>query len=281
MNCVDVDGERLLIEWQMDISSNQSHYQQIETLINEADKHEKTTIVYGGLYLNEEMVSGLMKSLALSSEKNIRLVFLKINFDLLPKLIEINKMDEINRIKELDRLKEIEKIFIDKKEISICNSNSTVSAGLEDNNIIYSYEEKLLVSLIQRLRIDSWDTSTNVHQFKKVNDKGFTLGAGFEDITFRIFCNRKRTVGIKLVFGSKKTKELFYNLLKTKKEILDTEFNYILKWDERYQTIVSDYPISWFYCDREMMVNRLCREIKMYLIGFNNHLKEAIEERTH
>jgi hypothetical protein len=276
MNCIDVDGGRVLIEWQMDVSSNQTHYEQIQTLIEVANKNEKTTIVYGGLELKEEIISELMRNLVLCPEKNIQLVFLRINYDLLSILIDINNMDEINRIKELDRLKEIDKIFVDKKGISICNSKNTVSAEIEDNNI--SYEEKLIISLIKRLRVDSWDISTNVHQYKKING-GFTLGAGFDDITFRVFCSRKRTVGIKLVLGSKKTKELFYTLLK-KKDILDSEFNYILKWDELHHTISSYYPISCFYRDTQMMVNRLCREIRLYLIVFYGYLKEAIEEHT-
>ena len=186
-------------------------------------------------------------------------------------------MEEINRIKELDRLKEIEKVFVDKKGISVYNNN-TVPKEIDDNKIIYSYEETLLIDIIKRLRIDSWDISTNVHQFKRLDrGKNFTLGSNYDDITFRVFCNRKATVGVALIFSSIKTKKIFYKLLE-KKSMLDSEFNFILKYDERYQKIISYYPISWFYCNRQIMVNRLCREIRMYLTGFHEHLKQAIKE---
>jgi len=281
MSCIDIVGNRLLIEWQMDLINNKTHFEQIRTLIYDANENENTTIVYGGLELNEDFVLELMRTVALSSKKNIGIVFLKINSGLLPILIEINKLDEVNRIKELHRLKVIEKMFVDKKGIRVYNSNKTISAEIEDKSIVncYTYEQTLLVSLIQRLRVDSWDISTNVHQFKRVdNGKNFILGSNFQDISFLVFCNRKATVGISLIFSGIKTKKIFYNLLKNKKAILDSEFNFILKWDERFQKISSYYPIAWFYCDREMMINRLCREIKAYLIGFDKHIKMAMEE---
>jgi len=281
MSCIDIVGNRLLIEWQMDLISNKTHFEQIQTLIDEANENEKTMIVYGGLELKEDIIAELMRNVSSSFKKTIEIVFLKINSDLLPILIEINKLDEVKRIKELNRLKAIEKIFVDKKGISVYNSNKTVSAEIEDNRIIdcYTYEQTLLVSLIQRLRIDSWDISTNVHQFKRVdNGKNFILGSNFQDISFLVFCNRKATVGISLIFSGIKTKKIFEKLLETKKEILNSQFNFILKWDERYQKISSYYPISWFYFDREMSVNRLCRDIKMYLRGFDKHIKQAMEE---
>lgn len=275
MNCIDSSGNKLLIELQMDLISNKVHLEQIQTLIDEVNENEKTMIVYGGLELKEEMISELMLNLVLCSEKNIQLVFLKVNIKLLPILIDINNMEEVNRIKELDRLKIIEKVFVDKKGMSVYNSYKKVSAKIEN---CYSYEQELLISLIERLRLDCWDISTNVYQFKRVdNGKNFTLGSNFDDITFRVFCNRKATVGVALIFSSIKSKKIFYKLLQ-KKTMLDNQFNFILKFDEHYQKILSYYPISWFYCDREMMVNRLCREIRSYLIGFNNHIKQAIED---
>jgi len=278
MNCLDINGGRILIEWQMDLSSNKIHYEQIQTLIDDVNENEKTMIVYGGLELKEDIILELMKNVALRSKKTIELIFLKINSDLLPILIEINNMDEMNRIKELDRLKTIERVFVDKKGISVYNCYKTVSAEIEN---CYTYEQKLLISLIERLRLDCWDISTNIHQFKRVdNGKNFTLGSNYDDITFRVFCNRKKTVGVALIFSSIKSKKIFYELLDKKRAILDSQFNYILKWDERYQKILSYYPISWFHVEREMMVNRLCREIRSYLIGFNNHIKQAIEDCT-
>ena len=278
MNCINVDGGRLLVEWQMDFVSNKIHYEQIQTLIEVANKYEKTTIVYGSLELKGELICELLKKESSLLDKNIEIVFLKVNCDLLPILSQINSMNEINQIKGLDRLKTIKNVFVDKKGISIYNSNNTVSAEVNDR-VKYCYQKELLVSIIKRLRIDSWDISTNVYQFKRLDGgKNFTLGSNFDDITFRVFCSRKATVGVSLVFSSIKTKKLFYNLLE-KKAILDSQFNFILKWDERYQKIESWYPISWFY-DREMMINRICREIKMYLTDFNDYIKQAIEECT-
>ena len=141
MNCIDSSGNKLLIELQMDLISNKVHLEQIQTLIDEVNENEKTMIVYGGLELKEEMISELMLNLVLCSEKNIQLVFLKVNIKLLPILIDINNMEEVNRIKELDRLKIIEKVFVDKKGMSVYNSYKKVSAKIEN---CYSYEQELL-----------------------------------------------------------------------------------------------------------------------------------------
>ena len=277
---VDMNGsingskERLLIELQTDDNSYKVHFQQIKELIDSANMGERTNIVYGSLSASETMIKELMKTVVSYAEKNIRLILLKINHDLIPLLQEINMIDKTKQIKELDRLKDFEKIFVDKKYIEICNSISTDLISDEQENM--SYEEELLLSILKRLRIDSKEISVNIHRYKKLTGNNFGIGGGFQGITYKILINRNKIVGVELTFENE-GKELYYSILKNRQAI-DDEFNYILKWDKKFQKIGSYYPLSWFYTERESMVNRFSREIKMFLVGFTKHLKKAVEE---
>ncbi len=276
---VDMNGaingnkERLLIEWQTD-SSFGIHFKQVQELIAVANEDEKTVIVYGCLGAKEDIITELMQTVVSYAEKNIRLVFLKINSAVIPILKEINVIDKTLQIKELERLKDIDKIFVDKKSIEICNNVSTNLISDEQENM--SYEEELLLSILKRLRIDSKEISVNIHRYKKLTGKNFGIGGGFQGITYKILINRNKILGVELTFENE-GKELYYSILKNRQAI-DDEFNYILKWDKKFQKIGSYYPLSWFYTEREAMVNRFSREIKMFLLFFNEHLKKAIEE---
>ncbi|MBV7276441.1 hypothetical protein I6U48_26530 [Clostridium sp. PL3] len=273
MNCIGKNGERILIEWQMDFRSYRDHIRQIQDLICLCEKQEKTIIVYGMLDFKEELMSELMQSVVFYSEKNISLVFLKIKKDTLDLLIEINKLDELNRLKELQRLNTVQNIFLDKKSIKISNNSVAVRVVKDDD--IYTWEEKLLIKIAKRLREDCSDVSTNVYQYKDVKNCNFIIGSGFQDIIFKVAYDRRKRVLIELCFYGKK-KEIFYKL-SDKKDVLQNEFNYILKFDDRYAKIGTYYPISWFYSERELMIKRFCRDVKFYLVGFNNHLKHAVE----
>jgi hypothetical protein len=276
---VDVNGaingnkERLLIEWQTDNSFG-VHFQQVQELLSISNAHEKTTIVYGCLGAKDNMITELMQTVVFYSEKNIRLVLLTINQDIMPILQEINVIDKTLQIKELERLKTIDRIFVDKKSIEISNNVSTNLIKEEQENM--SYEEELLLSILKRLRIDSKEISVNIHRYKKLTGNNFGIGGGFQGITYKILINRNKIVGVELTFENE-GKKLYYSILKNRQAI-DDEFNYILKWDKKFQKIGSYYPLSWFYTEREAMVNRFSRDVKAFIIGFDNHLKNAIEE---
>jgi hypothetical protein len=274
MNCIGKNGERILIEWQMDFGSNKEHMRQIQDLICLAEKDEKTIIVYGMLDYKDDIILELMQDVVFYSEKNIELVFLKIKKEALEILIDINSLDEPDRLKELQRLNNIQDILFDKKSIKISNNSAIVKAVADDN--IYRWEENLLIKIAKRLREDCFDVSTNVYQYKDVKNCNFVMGAGIEDINFKIACDRKKRVFIELCFYGNK-KEIFYKLL-DKMDTLQDEFNFILKFDDKFAKIGTYYPISTFYMDKDLMIKRFCRDVKSYLLGFNKHLKQAVEE---
>ena len=276
---VDMNGlingykERLLIEWQTDNSFG-IHFQQVQELITIANDNEKTTIVYGYLGAKDDMITELMQTVVFYAEKNIRLILLTINQDIMPILQEINVIDKTMQIKELEQLKDIDKIFIDKKSIEICNNVLTNLIKEEQENM--SYEEELLLSILKRLRIDSKEISVNIHRYKKLTGKNFGIGGNYGGITYKVLINKKKIVGAELAFDNE-GKEIYYKLLSSKETIND-EFNYTLKWHTKFEKVGVYYPISFFYTDREMMINRLCRDTRRLIIGFNKHIKQIVEE---
>lgn len=274
MNCIGKNGKRILIEWQLDLGSNKEHMRQIKELICLAENDEKTIIVYGMLDYKDGIIIELMQDVVFYSEKNIELVFLKIKKEALEILININCLNEQDRLKELQSLNEVQDILFDKRSIKISNNSVMVKAIADDN--IYRWEEHLLIKIAKRLREDCFDVSTNVYQYKDVKNCNFIMGAGMEDINFKIACDKKKRVFIELCFYGNK-KEIFYKLL-DKIDILQDEFNFILKFDNKFAKIGTYYPISWFYTDKQLKINRFCRDVKSYLLGFNTHIKQAVEE---
>lgn len=275
MNCITKKGERLLIEWQMDYTSYKNHILQIKELIAVVNDNEKNIILYGMLDFKEELITELMQNVVLFSKKDIRLIFIKINSDVLEQLVEINNMDEPYRLSELVKLDTVGNMFLDKKEINVYN-NSLITHAVEDVEDNYSYKEKLLIDIVQRLREDCREISPNVYQYKAVSKNNFGIGAGYEDIGYRVCCDRKGRVSVELCFNAKQ-KQTFYKLLAIN-DILEDEFNFILKFDEHYQKIGTYYPIAWFYTDKELMIKRFCRDVKIYLTGFYKYLKQVIEQ---
>jgi hypothetical protein len=276
---VDMNGsingnrERLLIEWQTD-NSYPVHFRQVQELIAISNADEKTNIVYGCFGAKDDMITELMQTVVFYAEKNIKLIFLKINSTVIPILQEINVINKTLQIKELERLKDIDRIFVDKKSIEICNSISTDIISDEQENM--SYEEELLLSILKRLRIDSKEISVNIHRYKKLTGKNFGIGGNYGGITYKVLINKKKMVGAELTFDSE-GKEIYYKLLSSKESIND-EFNYTLKWHTKFEKVGVYYPISFFYTDREMMINRLCRDTRRLIISFNNYIKEIVEE---
>jgi|GEM_PF-5892148 len=276
MNCITNEGERLLIEVQMDITSYKEHLRQIQGLIAVANINENTIIVYAMLDFKKDIIMELMQNVVFYSEKNIRLVFLKINTVVLEMLTEINKLGESDRLKELKKLNTVDEIFVDEKDISTYNKLVSINKAKDTEYTTYNYEQRLLIDIAKRLREDCGEVSTNVYQFKEVKNNNFIIGSGFQDIVFKVSSDRKKTVSIQLCFSGNK-KEIFYRLLSNQEDIQDY-FNYVLKFDEKFEKIWTSYPISWFHSDREIMIKRFCRDVKTYLAGFNKYLKQAIEE---
>ena len=275
MNCITQDGNRLLVELQMDFHSYKGHERQVKQLVDVVEEGEKTIIIYAMLEFREEVISELTNSILQYSEKNLELIFLKIDYRVLDILKEINELNEVNRLKELRRLKDTDKLFAGKKGIKLYNDFMAVGK-VEENDKIYSYEEKLLINIVKRLREDCSEISTNVYQYKNVNGNNFILGSGYEDITYKVACDRRARVSIELCFNGK-MKRIFHEFLKNK-DFLNNEFNFILKFDERYEKIGTYYPVTWFITERELMIKRFCRDVKAYLIGFNVHIKRSIEQ---
>lgn len=276
---VDMNGsingnkERLLIEWQTD-NSYPVHFKQVQELIAIANADEITTIVYGSLGAKNDMITELMQTVVFYAEKNIRLILLKINSAVIPILQEINVIDKTLQIQELERLKDIDRIFVDKKSIEISNNVSTNL--IKEEQEIMSYEEELLLSILKRLRIDSKEISVNIHRYKKLTGKNFGIGGNYGGITYKVLINKKKIVGAELAFDNE-GKEIYYKLLSSKETIND-QFDYILKWDQKFEKVGVYYPISFFYTEREIMINRLCRDTRRLIICFNNHIKQIVEK---
>jgi hypothetical protein len=182
-------------------------------------------------------------------------------------------IDKTLQIKELERIKDINEILVDKKSIEICISIATNLISDEQENM--SYEEELLLSILKRLRIDSKEISVNIHRYKKLTGKNFGIGGNFGGITYKVLINKNKIVGAELAFDNE-GKEIYYKLLSSK-EMINDEFNYTLKWHTKFEKVGIYYPISFFYTDREMMINRLCRDTRRLIIGFNKHIKEIVE----
>lgn len=271
---INGNKERLLIELQTDTNSYQVHFRQVQELIAIANEDEETVIVYCSLGAKEDMITELMQTVVFYSEKNIRLIFLKINSDVIPILQEINIIDKTLQIRELQRLKDIDKIFIDKKSIEISNNISTNL--IKEEQEIISYEEELLLSILKRLRIDSKEISVNIHRYKNLSGKNFGIGGNYSGITYKVLINKKNKVGVELSFDNE-GKTIYYKLLRNK-EMINDEFDYNLKWDKNFEKIGIYYPIALFYTERQMMINRICRDTKRLIIGFNKHLKKVVEE---
>lgn len=274
---IDMLGRKIHIEWQLD-SNFKNHFIQIQDLIVSAKKYESTVIVWGAIGNREDLYIELLQTVALNSEKNIGLIFLQINDEAISILSEINQMKQLEQIGHLDRLNLVEPIFTDIKGIKNYNSSKIMKAEIEEpTNMSYTYEEKLLVSVIKRLRED-FKECANIYQYKNIKSKkNFSIGSGFQDINYKISFDRRRRVSIELVFSNPINKSIFNRLFEeVEKEKIDNEFNYILKWDRNYHKIGTYFPNSSFV--NPNMVKIFCRIVKLYIIGFDKHIREALEE---
>jgi hypothetical protein len=275
MTGIDMLGRKIHIEWQLDLNFK-THFIQVQDLILAAPKYESTIIVWGAVGTKEDLYIELLQNIVFNSEKNIELIFLQINDEVLGILSEINQMKQLEQIKELDRLNLIQPIFINIKGIKNYNSLKIKKAQIEEGNIVYSYEERLMINILMRLREDFPECS-NIHKYKNIKDKkNFGIGSGFQDIGYKVSCcDRRKRVSIENMFSNYENICIFNRLFDEEKEKIDSEFNYILKWDRNFHRIGTYFPRSAFV--NENTVKIFCRIVKLYIIGFDKHIRKAIE----
>lgn len=267
----DENGTRYLIELALK-SEDETHFRQIQELILE-DIMEKTVIVWCATSFTEKYLKELIKLVSIS-EKNIKFVAVKINYKLIEILDDINKCHHLEQVAMLGELRRIQSHFEVIKGIECYDNKEILSAEIIDSEIIYSHKEKVLIEILRRLRIDSYNHA-NVHQFKDVSGNCFTIGSSYSDIVYRISFDRKMRLGIELVFSQLNSKQVFLKLLKIKEHI-DDYFDYQTVWDSKFQRIGTYLPF-WNSNDSDRQIYIFCRLVKKYLFGFDQFLKEVIE----
>lgn len=271
---IDDKETRYLIELALK-SEDKTHFIQIEELIAMASDIEKTVIVWCATSFSEKYLEELIEMVSINSDKNIEFIAIKLNSELINVLETINQCYHLEQVDMLKKLDEIEDHFEIVKGIECYNNKETVSAEVIDLERQYSYKEKVLIQVLKRLRIDSYNHA-NVHQFKEVAGNCFTIGSSYSDISYRICFDRKLRLGVELVFSQVNSKEIFLKMYKLKNQI-DDFFDYMLVWDCKFQQ-VGTYLSFYNSNDSERQINMFCRLVKKYLFGFDQFLKEAIGE---
>lgn len=100
------------MSWQLDNDFKKQTIR-IQNLIVLASKKSQTVIVYGALNFDERTNIELMQDVVFFHDKKyIKLVFIQINHEILTLLANVKKLDNPY----------IDNPFINKKEITICNS---------------------------------------------------------------------------------------------------------------------------------------------------------------
>lgn len=112
MRGLSFDGQVIEVSWQLD-NDFKKQTVRIQNLIALASKKSQTVIVYGALNFDEETNLELMQDVVFFHEKKyIELVFVQINHEILTLLTNVKKLDTPY----------IDNPFINKKQITICNS---------------------------------------------------------------------------------------------------------------------------------------------------------------
>ena len=127
------------------------------------------------------------------------------------------------------------------------------------------------------MREDCRDVSLNLHYHKEViGRKFFVIGLGIDSLVLKVVsADKKGRIGVELIFIGVKNLRLLEKFTAIKDKI-DDEFNYILQWDLEHNKIGTYYHKIEFKKDN--MVNRLCRDIKEYLIKFPNFIEKVLME---
>ncbi len=279
---VDIEGilsnnARFYAEIQIDKTYSR-HIQQIKDLISISANDEKTVIAYISTNFRDNEIRELMQYVINLDKKNIELMFLKVNRDVVKILEEIDNYQSTEQVKALKKLEFIDTLFIEKKSMKIEDNNICINE-LEnlDKDTCLTYEEQILKRILVRLREDCRDISLNIHYYKEIiGRKFFIIGLGIDSLVLKVTsADKKGRIGVELIFNGTKNIRLLEKFIIVKDKI-DDAFNYILYWDLAHNKIGTYYHKSEF--KKENMVNRLCRDIKEYLIKFPSFIEESLIE---
>jgi hypothetical protein len=111
MKGISSDGQEIKISWQLD-NDFKKQIIRIQNLIVFASNIKKTVILYGAFEFNEEVNQELMQDVVFFSEKDLRLLFVKINHECLT-IVSNLKLDSPF----------VNNPFVSKKEIIVYNKN--------------------------------------------------------------------------------------------------------------------------------------------------------------
>ncbi|MEG0774368.1 DUF4268 domain-containing protein [Clostridium sp.] len=268
------DGRTCMIEVQLS-PSNDNHFRQVQELICRSDE-VNTLIVWVATKFRERDLIETKHSITYSG-KNIEFIALAIDEEVVNKLEVINSLDSYKQVDALKNLRTIQQHLTLVEGIRSYNGRPVIYTKAEHMNNSYTYKQEFLLDILKELRKDC-KFFANIYQYKSVDNNYFTLGSGYEDINFRIIYNRKKMVGVELIFSHSKSREVFFHLLNKKNEIED-ELDYLVTlWDSSYHKIAT-YINPNSYRDRESATKLIARITKKYIYVFDKHIKEAIEDR--
>lgn len=271
---IDETNRRLFCEIQLS-KSDEKHYIQIMQLIDLARHDESTVITWIATGFTSEYIKKLMQLIVSNSKKTIELVFLKLNEEVIKPLMEINQCEQFKQIKMLNRLNDIQEQFTLVNSIKNYNGSKLGSLKYIVLKDTYTYKEKILIKILNRLRQDC-EEQGNIYQYKDVSGNCFGMGTRYGGIDFKVTVDRRNRIGIILGFSNVKSKKIYYKL-KEKKGEIDDEFCFMLSWNDEYEQVSTFLSLGWFH-DKEKMILIFGRIIKQYLYGFDKYLKEAINE---
>lgn len=274
---IDINGRRVLIDWSLK-SCDKGHYNQISQLINIVSCMENSILVLGATSFNsKDSIFELIKEIFLQSNKNIELVFIKINEEVIPVLEELNKLDCLEVMKNLKQnLNLINKHFELVKGVKNYNSNKIISAKAVDLEHRYDHKKLLLLDILKRLRMDS--PHINLYKYKKLDGNSFSIGAGIAEVSFNIRWDKRNRLICDVGFSNNKGRQVYYGLWKRKEEI-DDYMDYMLTWsDNPCKVFTYINPLS--YKDRDRMVKYFCRIVRKYIYGLHKFIIEEIKNIT-
>ncbi|MFL0250630.1 hypothetical protein ACJDT4_09380 [Clostridium neuense] len=268
---VDKNGTNVLIDWCLK-DFDKEHYMQIKSLISIVSKEYKSLIVAGATsFKNASYVMGLIQEV-ISENKNIELIFLEINSEVIPILQEVNNMDCLEQIENLSKLNSINNHFKVVRAIKNYNNDETISAKvIEYKN--YDYKQRLLYDILERLREDS--PHINLYTYKKIIGNSFFIGGGMAEITYKVTWDRRNRLVCEATFTNKKGKEVYYKLLEKKADI-DNYMDYMITWNDNPLKIFTYInPLS--YIDKNRMVKYFSRIVRKYIYGLHKFIIEEIK----
>ncbi|CDM68431.1 hypothetical protein CM240_1267 [Clostridium bornimense] len=270
------DNSRFYAEVQIDKTYSR-HIQQIKDLISISANDEKTVIAYISTHFRENEVKELMQYAINFDKKNIELMFLTINKEVVNILEEIDNYKSTEKVRALKKLDNINKLFTEKRFLKIQDNNRINKVKSLYKESHFNYEEQILKNILIRLREDCGDVSLNLHYHKAIiGRKFFVIGLGIDSLVLKVTSvDKKGRIGVELIFNGTKNLKLLDKFIIIKDKI-DDAFNYILSWDLEHNKIGTYYHKSEFKNDN--MVNRLCRDIKEYLIKFPSFIEESLIE---